>query len=99
MFPDIFAPVDPCKVSEAYLKRRTGLLFAAMDAGRIPDLPLAPGWYRCFVCRRELEKTVPEDEAQAEYRRRFGDGGPEDQFVVCDDCNRIVSADQGVPLL
>lgn len=100
MTPDIFSPVDPATVSTAYLKQRTGLLFAAMESGRMPDLPLAAGWYRCFVCRREFEKTVPDDEALAEYQRRFGPGrSPEDMLIICDDCNRIVSEDQGVLLL
>lgn len=94
----IFDPVDPAVVSVAWLKERTGLLFAAMERGDVPDMPLAPGWYRCFTCRREFEKGKSQAETEAEYRRRFGrdpDGG---QFTVCDDCNRIIARDQGVPL-
>jgi hypothetical protein len=97
----IFDPIDPNTVSVGYLKERTGRLFAAMDRGRIPDMPVAAGWFRCFTCRREFEKGVPEEEALAEYRRRFGKTAaddPADQFTVCDDCNRIIAQDQGVPL-
>jgi hypothetical protein len=95
----IFDPVDPATVSVAYLKERTGLLFAAMERGEVPDMPVAPGWFRCFTCRREFEKGKPDAEAEAEYRRRFGnDPAPDGQFTVCDDCNRIIAQDQGVPL-
>lgn len=97
--PGIYEPVDPNAVSAAYLKRRVSLLFAALDRGELAELPVRPGWFRCFVCRRAFEKGVPDDEAAEEYRRRFGDGEPDPLFTVCDDCNRIVSEDQGVPLL
>lgn len=97
----IYDPVDPGTVSVACLKRRVGLLFAAQDRGDLPDLPVRPGWFRCFVCRRELEKGASDEDAVAEYRRRFGRASPEpgSLFTVCDDCNRIVAEDQGVPLL
>jgi hypothetical protein len=98
MTTGIFAPIDPSTASVAYLKERTGLLFAAMERGEIPDMPLSPGWFRCFTCRREFEKGVPDEEAEAEYRRRFGGGDPDDRFTLCDDCNRIIADDQGVPL-
>jgi hypothetical protein len=96
---DIFEPVDPNTVSLRYLKERTRLLFAAMERGEVPDMPLAPGWFRCFICRREAVKGVTGDEEQAEYARRFGPvPDPGGQMVVCDDCNRIVAEDQGMPL-
>jgi hypothetical protein len=94
----IYEPVDPGTVSVAYLKKRVGLLFAALDRGELVSPPVRPGWFRCFACRRELEKGWSDAEAEAEYRRRFAGGEPDPLFTLCDDCNRIVSEDQGVPL-
>jgi len=94
----IFDPVDPATVSVGYLKRRTFLLFAAMERGEVPDMPLPPGWFRCFTCRREFEKGRTEEEVLAEHRRRFGKD-PDEPFTVCGDCNLIIARDQGVPLL
>lgn len=99
--PPILDPVDPATVSVAYLKERTSRLFAAMERGELPDAPLPPDRFRCFICRREFGKNWTDEEAGEEYRRRFG-RAPEDApgglFTLCDDCNRIVAEDQGVPL-
>jgi hypothetical protein len=97
----IFDPIDPNAASRHYLKQRTGRMFAALDRGLIPDMPVAAGWFRCFVCRREFEKGQSGEDAAAEYERRFGqaiEDAAEAPFAICDDCNRIVSEDQGVPL-
>jgi hypothetical protein len=93
----LFAPIDPATVSVAYLKERTGLLFAAMERGEIPDMPPPAGWFRCFTCRREFEGGATDEEAGEEYRRRFG-GAPGERFTLCDDCNRIIAHDQGASL-
>jgi hypothetical protein len=96
----IFDPVNPATVSVACLKQRTGLLLAAMERGEVPDMPVAPGSFRCFTCRRESVKGQSDEDAEAEYRRRFGgEPDPGTPFILCDDCNRIIAQDQGVPLL
>lgn len=97
----IFDPVDPPAVSDGDLKRRVGVFFAAMERGDLPCPPLPPGWFRCFTCRREFPKAVPEAEALEEYRRRFAgepDPEPDTPFIVCDYCNTVIAEDQGVPL-
>lgn len=96
----IFAPVDPHTVSVRDLKERAGLLLTAMEHGQVPDMPLAPGCFRCFLCRREFGTLRTEAETLAEYRRRFG-GHPDDKgggFTLCGDCNVIVAGDMGLPL-
>lgn len=95
----IFEPVDPTTVSAGYLQLRTALLLAAYDRGLVPDPPVPSGWFRCFTCRREIRKGQSDRDAAAEHR--FGeavDDAEELLFVICDDCNRVVSEDTGVPL-
>jgi DNA-directed RNA polymerase subunit RPC12/RpoP len=95
----IFDPVDPVKAGTAFMKERVALVFTAMELGVVPDLPVAPGWFRCFACRREFEKDQTGPEARDEYRRRFGEELDDaDAYAVCNDCNRIIAEDLGLPL-
>jgi hypothetical protein len=85
----VFDPIDPKTVSIAALKRRSSQLFAAAERGEDPAGPVRAGWYRCFLCRRESRKGVPEQEARAEYERRFPGHEPYDPgslYLLCDEC-------------
>jgi hypothetical protein len=95
----ILDPVDPVKAGVAFMKERVALILVAGELGLVPDEPVAPDRFRCFACRRDLEKGWTAAGQAGEYRRRFGkDIESGDAFTICDDCNQMIAADIGIPL-
>jgi hypothetical protein len=86
-------PIDPRSVPLDELRRRVKRFF---DSSLVPsDDPVPVDHFRCFVCLRTFRKRVTDADAKAEMRRRFGEVQVKDQYVICDDCNEIISADVG----
>jgi hypothetical protein len=97
--PDIvkklWEPVDPKKVPMDLLRDRFFVFMYSKEPA--PEVPLPPGKFLCFLCRR-IGDTIDFELTQEECRRRFGEVPLEDQYNFCDDCNNIISADLGIPL-
>jgi hypothetical protein len=90
-------PVDPTRLTVHELADRATLILRY--GVQPPSEPLPPGCYRCLICWRTAEMSRTYDEALASHRRRFGRDVPENQQVIlCDDCNRIISVVMGYPL-
>lgn len=94
---ELWEPVDPYKVGIEFLRDRM-FIFMNSSAEPAPDVPIPPGKFLCMLCRR-LGNTADFELTQEECRRRFGEVPLEDQYNICDDCNKIISADLGIPLL
>lgn len=89
-------PIDPRAVPVAELRHRVAALLDGV-AGPHDD-PIPPGHYRCGVCQRQFRKALSDEQADEEMRRRFGDLPPAERYLICGDCNEIISADVGEPL-
>jgi hypothetical protein len=52
----------------------------------------------CESCGKTFTKARSDEEAMAEYRAQFGQGGDEPPALVCDECYQGMTAKFGVPL-
>jgi hypothetical protein len=91
-------PIDPLAVPIELLKARAHYLMTHRNV-LPPDDPLAPGWFKCFICWRVRHTSRTHEEALEAYERQFGEPPPppEDTFILCTDCATIVADDMGVP--
>lgn len=86
-------PVDPKTLTVAQLKRRAYWLLG--DPLLVPPDDVPADHFRCFICLRVFPKG-DELDAGAEELVRFGKvTSPNESHYLCDDCDEIVSEDQG----
>lgn len=80
------------------MRARRTLLMRLEDSGRgvAGSPPPEAGWFRCWLCRRVLPKKWTDEEARAEFARRFPGNELDERFTLCDDCNCITSESEGV---
>lgn len=90
-------PVDPLTLTMEELRERARLV-VALETLLGPQPQPGGELYRCCLCRRVLVKGWSDAEAQAEFERRFPGEVYDGQCLFCDDCNRIVSAAEGMEL-
>jgi hypothetical protein len=92
-----FEPIDPLQVPVELLKARVNYLMTHHIIP--PDEPLAPGWFKCFICWRVYHTERTHEEALKSYERQYGEPPPppEEIYVLCTDCATIVADDMGVP--
>lgn len=86
----VWEPVDPASLTVSELRQRAFVI----DNSVPPEVQIPPGYYQCWLCRRVFPQTDPEL-AMIEYHLRFGDEA-DDPYVICDDCNLIVSREAGI---
>lgn len=92
----VFEPVDPNSITILEMLERVRSILRADLNGTLVEQPVGPGKFRCWLCRRIMDRTLSDEEMRREQIRRFGSAS-EDHIIICEDCDSIISRYLGLP--